>query len=1267
MRLAHVLLSTFLVCFFAGWLLGQGTTVTTISGTITDPSGAVIPNAQVHVTERATGRNFDVTANTEGHYAVTDVSEGTYTIEASAPGFKSKVVENAKVDVGTPLTVNVQLEVGAASEKVEVQANATQVETATATVGTTVTGRQITELPFTSRDALDLALLTPGSSANGAPRESSFNGLPHDALNITMDGIDTQDNLLKSSSGGGMYTYIRPRVDAIDEFNISSAVEGADSSSEGAIQIKFETKRGTNEFHGGLYEYFRNTDLDANYYFNNETGQPRQQLKLNQFGGKVGGPILKNKLFFFINAEGFKLPESNARQRITLTPAAAAGNFTYTDSSGHSHTVNVLSAAAAAGYPSTINPEIGSILGLINANIPNVGITPINANEQYQTFNTTDSQSRYFVTSRFDYNITQKLHWEFIYNYDYFYDFPDSLNSYDAPFPNLVTYQGYNSEGGQISNRFSGVTALQWTISPTMTNEIRAGLQGGTGIFDTEVTPQGLPGGLRLTFPSINGNTLYSPVNRQPSQWRNTPVKQISDTLNWVKGNHTLSMGGNGTLVSFYGNTISGLTPAITFGVTGTDPVSSVFTNQTYFPGIQSSTSDTTYAATLYAFLTGRVSGASGQYEYLNENTKQYVAGEPLIERDRQHEFGFFLQDNWKYSSNLTFNGGIRWEFEGSPYDANDIYYTPTYAGLWGLSGIGNLFEPGVMNGSAPNYIRTGKPDFFNSKLNNFAPNVGIAYAPHSDHSLLKWIFGQGGAFRAGYGISFIRDGMDVFEGTEGANPGTSASGTLTADTDFPAGSALLGSSLPAVRLFPGSAMDPLPASTFTYRGVSGYAADPNLQTPYVQSWSAGIQREIGHNTVLEVRYVGNHAIKLLRTYNLNEVNILSNGFLQNFVNAQNNLAINAAHGKTNNFSDMGYAGEQATPILNAAFKSYSNTSSSGYASGTFITDLQEGIAGTMANTLAGSSVYMGNLIGSGYPSNFFQVNPTLAGASAYLTANGGFSNFNSIQVEVRHRFSNSIQFSANYMYMKSLTNMFVDSAVDANNYVTLRNYSLNTTISPYNIPNQFKANFIYELPFGPGHAMTTSNGFINRIIGGWQAEGIIRIQSGSPFILNTGGTRGTLNQYDSGIVTNLTRAQIQSDVGVYKMPNGTVYWLNPNANLVNISGNGQANSAYIAPASTPGVLGNPYFYLYGPMFCRFDLTAAKKTRITEKTNLELRAEFLDAFNNVNFIVGSAGNSVNTTSILSSSFGRLTNGYQDISTTNDPGGRIIQLVARFNF
>ncbi len=894
---------------------------------------------------------------------------------------------------------------------------------------------------------------------------------------------------------------------------------------------------------------------------------------------------------------------------------------------------------------------------LINANRPSTAITPLTLYSDIMSFNTTDTQKRKFATARMDYNITEKLHFEFTYNYDYFYAYPDSLNGEDAPFPNLTSLGGYNALGGQISNRFSGATALQWTISPTMTNEIRAGLQGGTGAFETQISPQGLPNGLRLNFPAIGGVTPYDPINRQPSQLRNTPVKQISDTLNWVKGNHNLSMGGNGTLVSFWGSTVSGLYPGVSFGVVGTDPVASIF-NTSNLPGISST--DVTNAKALYAFLTGRVSSVSAS-EYVNEKTKQYVPFGSLVERDRQHEVGAFIQDSWHYKPTLTLTGGVRWEFQGSPYDANGIYSTPTYAGLWGVSGIGNLFAPGVMTGAPTTYVSEGKPNFFNPHWNNFAPNVGLAWSPKSANSFLKAIFGANGAFRAGYGIAYIRDGIDVFEGTEGSNPGVSATATLTSDVDFKAGSLTLGNNgLPPLSLFPSSYQNNLPGSTFTYRGVAGYAADPNLRTPYVQSWSAGIQRELNKSTVLEVRYVGNHAVKLLRTYNLNEVNILSNGFLQEFKNAQNNYNINSAAG-VSSFANRGLPGEVNTPILSAAFKGQSTAS--GFGNGTFITDLQQGQAGAFANTLAGSGTYLPNMISSGYPANFFQVNPTLAGAGDFLVGNAGFSTYNSAQIEIRHRFSHSIQFSGSYVFSKALTDQFEDSAVDNLSFVTLRNYKLNKTISPYNIPNQIKFNWIYELPFGPGHAFTTNSGIINRIIGGWQFEGIARIQSGSPFILNTGGTRETLNQYDSGVVALVSRSQIQSQIGVYKMGNGTVDWINPSY----IGTDGRASGAYIVPNTTPGVVGDPYFYLYGPHFIRFDLTASKKTTIAERVNLELRAEFLDAFNNVNFIVGSPTSTTNSINITATSFGRLTNGYQDISTTSDPGGRIIQLVMRLNF
>ena len=321
----------FLLALWLGASLLNAQVIVTgsLSGAITDATGAVVPGAQVKIVSAETGATYNLTSNEAGVYFQAALPSGFYRVEVSAPGFRQAVVHKVKVDVGTPATANVALEVGSTTESVQVQAEATAVVTATAAIGTTVTGRQITELPFTSRDALDLAMLMPGFSSGGAPRAGSFNALPKGSINITMDGVNTMDNLLKSTYGGGFFTYIRPRIDAVDEFSVSTAVAGAESAGEGAVQIRFITKRGTNEWHGGMFEYLRNTWFNANTWFNNVSGLPRQELKLNQWGGKMGGPIIKNKLFIFGVFDEFRLPQSQARERNILTQEALGGVFRY--------------------------------------------------------------------------------------------------------------------------------------------------------------------------------------------------------------------------------------------------------------------------------------------------------------------------------------------------------------------------------------------------------------------------------------------------------------------------------------------------------------------------------------------------------------------------------------------------------------------------------------------------------------------------------------------------------------------------------------------------------------------------------------------------------------------------------------------------------------------------------------------------------------------------------------------------------------------------
>lgn len=1224
-----------------------------LSGTVTDQTGAVIPGAQVRVVNEETGTAFSLSTNEAGSYMLAAVPTGFYTVEVTSQGFRKGVLRKVKVDVGSPSVADVQLEVGAATESVEVQAESTAVVTATSTVGTTITGRQITELPFTSRDALDLALLMPGATSGGAPRASSFNALPKGSINITMDGVNTQDNLYKSGYAGGFFTYIRPRIDAIDEFAISTAVAGAESAAEGAVQIKFVTRRGTNDWHGGLFWYHRNTALNANYWFNNVNGLPRQRMILNQWGGKAGGPIIKNKLFIFGVFDQFRLPDSLLRTRTVLKSEAIEGIFPYRGTDGVQRTANLLQIAGANGFPSRVEPVTYDLLKKIDAlrGAGGVGITPRDLFRDYMSFNNSSMGIRSYPTGRLDWNIRDNLQWEVIWNYQRFYGYPDLLNSADRRYPGFEKYGENSLEGGQPGNRFSVTTALRWMLNPRMNNEFRYGLVGGSTDWRPEINIRMWPNGIRPSWPL----DLTHPLNVGVPSRRNTPVKQLSDNLGWQKGSHTLNFGLSWSLITGWNRGYSAIDS--TLGVLAADPVAAVL-SPTNLPGISSD--DLGYARSLYALLTGRIQQITGSIN-VDEKEKKYVPFAPLINRERQTEFGFYFTDTWRVRSDLTLNYGLRWEFQGVPYDTNGIYTSPTYAGLWGRSGVGNLFAPGVMTGSPTAYgLRQGLA--YNNDLNNFAPNFGFAWSPRSDNPVLSFLFGQGGAFRAGYGISYSREGLQHYREYTSNNPGTRASAFLYGDRDFPAGSLSLGSPLPPLKTFPESFSFPLAQSLFTYTSTGPRWFDPNLRVPYIQSWSAGIQREILKDTVLEVRYVGNHAVRLWRAFNLNEVNILENGFVKEFQAAQNNLRICEANRSVCtgalNFDNRGLPGQVNLPLFSAAFKGLS--AASGFASGTFVAQLQQGTSGAMANALATSRTYFENLKNAGYPANFFLVNPDAAGATVIVLANGAQSTYNALQVEFRRRYAQGLLFNINYAWSHGLTNFFADSETSSSNFTTLRNVSYDKGASPYDIRHQVKGNWIYELPFGYGKTWKTSSGLVNRIIGGWEIHGIARIQSGRPFLLTSG--RATLNQYESGVISNVSRSELQSMVKISKSPDKKVYFFDRRL----IGPDGRANPQYLAPPAAPGQLGSRIF-LFGPRFVRFDTSIVKRTHVNERWNVELRAEMLNTFNHANFMVGGAGTAANTHSITSTTFGQTNVGYQDVSTTNDPGGRIVQLVLRINF
>ncbi len=999
--------SLFIISVLTCCLAAAQSVTSRLAGTVKDPQGAVIAGAEVAVRNLSNGQSFAATADVRGEWVLPQVPVGTYRVSISHAGFRTKVIDDVVTNAGVPATVNASLEVGTVAESVEVSAGAEVLQTTTAAVSNTISGRQIVELPYVARNSLELLVTQPGTQTPTNGRSSTVNGLPRGALNITMDGMNVQDNLLKSSDG--FFAYIYPSQDSIEEITLTSSASGVDSTSQGAAQIKLVTRGGTNAFHGGTFWQHRNTFFNANSFYNNQAGSARDIIKLNQGGVHVGGPIKKNKAFFFFNYEIYKLPATKQYTRTILTDSARQGIFTYAASSavaaqgikvGDIQKVDLykLAAAGNAALPASVRPfqttadpilaqtfsaiAAASAKGIVSSNVN----TNNDYNRQTLTYSPNGKQDRKFFTSRLDYNITSKHTLTFVYNYDKYNSLPDFLNNVVPAFPGEGTVLGTQIATGQLSNRFAGSIALRSTLSPTLTNEFRTGLNSGTVLFFPDVGSSSVFSAWKGYAPSFNSylSNVYTTNN---SSRRNSPVKEFGDTVSWVKGRHQFSLGGNFDQVNTWQQTIgNNVIPTITFAVATNDPVNTgstgIFTNAN-FPG--SSTSDQSNAAALYAVLTGRVSSI-GRSVALGEDSHTY-GNNSLIDRNRIREFGLFATDTWKVLPNLTVNLGLRYEKQLPFVNISGTYTRVGDAGLWGVSGIGNLFKPGTLAGTpTPGYLATTGGEGNYSLPAVWAPGIGIAYQVPGKDGFLGWLLGnKAGAtvVRLGYSIATIREGGNVFINIYGSNQG----GTLTASvsnsatpTDFgPAGSvSFRDASFPVKSGLPNAPTYPIPINANT-NSLNDFASD--FKMGYVQSWNVGIQRQFGNNA-LEVRYTGNHGLKEWRQYNINEVNIVESGFLNEFKIAQANLALARKTTPTSN-TFGGLAGMAPIPILAGAL----GVTSGAVTDSTIAANLALGQAGTTANAIATNTTRMANLTKLGYPSNLFQANPAVSSGGSFLLA----------------------------------------------------------------------------------------------------------------------------------------------------------------------------------------------------------------------------------------------------------------------------------------
>jgi hypothetical protein len=1279
-----------------------------MDGTVTDPQGAVVVGAEVTVVS-ANGASFKATTDEHGQWALPSMPQATYRVSVTMKGFRTTVVDRVVMEPGIPVTVNAKLEIGSMTETVEVSGTQELVQTSSATVNNSLEKRQMTELPMLSRNGLDMLMSLPGIQSGSANRNSTINGLPSGAISITVDGLNTQDNTLKSSSGSSYFTYIPILQDSVEEVVLSGAAANADSTGEGAAQVKFVTRSGTNQFHGGAFWQNRNTALTANSYFNTINRLPRSIVKLNQFGFHVGGPIyipkvldLKNKLFFFTNVEFRKLPQSAPFSRTIATPAAAAGNYTYPDSAGVQHTVNVLSLAKTAGFNGTPDPIVAQTFSQVLALTGNCGSLVNNIpNSDYDTntcaYNTAGTDRRHFSMTRLDYNLNSKNQVSITYSYNMYNAVPDVLNSVVPIYPGTGDILGTTVATGQTSNRFMGTIALRSTITSHLTNAFQGGLNGGTVVFGAGASSPANYAEWKGYIPYFAfglGSTTTTGISSETSpQRRNDPVKQLSDTLSWLKGSHMITIGGDFAQINYWGQYFGSETfPGITFSIASGDPVHTGSTdvfNTTAMPGATQTYMDN--AAALYATLTGRVSSISRQVVE-SETTHQY-GNAPLINRDQQRQFGFFVQDQWRVAPNLTFSLGVRFEEQGPPKNLSGTYTASTIQAVYGISGIGNMFKPGVTTGgltpvaggaayapAIPAFQQLSTMNAYNVP-NSWDPNVGLAWQIPTSNGLLRALLGDhtgSSVLRAGFSISTIRENIAQLSSMYGSNPGLTYPASVD-PVNYPSVFGQPGSVLFSQSTFP---VMPTPtAPTYpmnTSPSTSINAFDPNLKLGYVESWNVGFQREFAHNNVIEIRYQGNHEVHGWRQVQVNEQNLFESGFLTDFYNAYNNLLIarggNILNTNSNNFSNQGLPGQQPIPILQTALGSLTNNSS-------YATYLRQNRAGSLSGVIYANATYMGRLVAAGYPANLFTVNPSVGSSGAWLVENGSSSFWDAGVIEYRRRLASGLQFQANYVFSKGLANGSTGNSSVYSEPTTFRNLALDKLPPGFDIRQAFKLNFIYELPFGAGKPFLSGNGFLNKVFGGWQITGIDRNQTGTPTQLTA--SRAGMNGSDTGVVLeNMTTAQLQSMMAITKTTGsngiGQVWWL-PKSPTGTAAGstfinNSQAafeasgynwtninvSSPYVAPQLAPGKFGYRVF-IYGPMQNHFDTSLSKRVTFAhEKANLLIQANCLNCLNLTDFYLANVNPS-------SSSFGLTTSAYTDISNTNDPGGRIVEFIVRVNF
>lgn len=1236
----------FCLFFLMSALMWAQVSTSSISGLVQDPSGAVVPGATVMAKNEATGVSYTTATSSAGTYDFSSVPPGLYLVTVSKKGFKSFASSKNTLTVGQPLVVNAGLQVGAESETVEVQSSFERIETTNAAIGNVVTEEQIKNLPLNGRNPLALLALEPGvvqRTTNGAGSGTHVFGSRDRAHNVTVDGIDANESTVPNPQSNIQ----RLNPDNVQEFRTVTLGATAENGRNSGANVMVATKGGSNALHGAVFYFNRNTAFNANEWFANNKGNKRPELKLNQYGFDVGGPIRKNKTFFFGSFQNNLIKQTVPIVSTGVGVFGTPGVYTALARTGIFRFVR--GTVSAGGQTFNQNSQ-----GMVDAKgnlLP--GIATCSAANSFQNcvdsynifandpagfgadssmqalFNATPLPNTFFVgdglnTAGFDWNPPAKFVGpHYMVRVDHTFGPNDNifvrwlqnsyntkegdfLNSRPAVFPGFPPLGEVNRIGRNLA------VSYRHTFTPNLVNEFTMGFNRFAFFFTFgESNPD---------FADPSKNPPYAdncvigslvnvdpPYCASPHTARAVTTPQFVDNLTWIKGAHTFRAGFNFRFYihndsrGFFGGSV--VKPVISFNRSNR---LGGFNNIPATIGGNAATSPNSADINRLQQTIVELAGIPRRIQqafFADFASDQYIATDYATVYTRAHQYDSYVMDTWKLRPNLTLNVGLRWELNPAPYDA-----------------LQSLVPDKSIDGSqgAVTFVKADRWTR-NNNVASIAPRIGIAWSPDQKTSV-----------RAGY--AWLFDTLSTFQVTAmaGKVPGflqncivnidTAGAATATSGCTIPAGTTNRISrgfplAVPSPAIKPSAALF-VPAQPQGLAPSVG-AFDPNLKNPSVHQWSLSVQRELPLHFVAEAGYIGKRGTHLYRAYDLNQVRTDQTGFLASYNIARTNVLNGCRADGTN--CPAGVTGTAPTLLLQLTSAANLNTRTS---------DFQRNSIGALANFIdqrSGTSA----ITARGFPANYFRPNAQFS--QIFYQDSGGNSYYHGAYIAVRRRFEQGLDFGFSYTLSKSIDDMSVDptgaatggglSTTNSRTPTDIRNFRLDRARSDFDNRHVIQTNMLYELPFGRKQRFgDNAPGWLNHIIGGWSMTGIFTYQSGEPYSITSGSF--TTN----GAHVSFAEVRGPKDTGNLHFVNnvsGPVFYetgplitnpTDPNYNCKNVLG----TQTYfcIPPAGSNGGGRNT---VNGPKFWNLDSGLLKNFDVTERTKLQFRAEFFNFLNHANW------------------------------------------------